>query len=271
MMNRPLLSLLLLVLGTSAPVAHALGDALDTIRARGTLVVGTKADYQPFGFRNAEGAIVGFEPDLAQEIANKLGVKLELVPVVATNRLQLLADGKIDLVIATMNDTPERRKLALFVEPSYYASGVNVLVPKSLHLHVWQELQGKKVCTIEGAFYLAEIKSRYDPEMIASQTTDDIYAGLKAGKCAAALYDDTALIGQLQKPEWSDYEMPLRSILVQPWGLAVRLGETRFAELLSQLVKEWHLKGRIQEDERKWHIPPSAYAEEMHQRFLDEK
>jgi polar amino acid transport system substrate-binding protein len=266
-------SLLLLALAAalSASTNAAKADALDAINARGTLIVGTKADYQPFGFRDSSGAIVGFEPDLAAEIAKQLAVKLELVPVVAADRLQLLAAGKLDLVIATMNDTPERRKLADFVEPSYYASGVNLLAPKSLHLHVWQELQGKKVCTIKDTYYMTEIKQRYDPEMIASQYTDEIYAGLKAGTCIAAVYDDTALIGQLQKPEWSDYEMPLRSILVEPWGMAVRLGETRFEQLLSQLVKDWHQSGRIQEDEKKWHIPPSAYAEEMHLRYLDAK
>ncbi|MFI5023139.1 MAG: transporter substrate-binding domain-containing protein [Alphaproteobacteria bacterium] len=249
----------------------AAADALDAIRSRGVLIVGTKADYQPFGFRDASGAIVGFEPDLAAAVAHKLDVKLELVPVVAANRLELLAAGKVDLVIATMNDTPERRKLADFVEPSYYASGVNVLAAKSLNLHVWQELARKRICTIGAAFYVEEIRRRYDPEILTFQYTDEIYAALKAGTCIAALYDDTALIGQLQKPEWSSYEMPFRSILVEPWGLAVKLGETPFATLLSDLVKDWHKSGRIQELEKKWHIPASGFAEEMHRRYLEEK
>ena len=143
-------------------------DALDAIKARGTLIVGTKADYRPFGFRDASGAIVGFEPDLAKDVANKLGVKLELVPVVASNRISLLTEGKLDLVIATMNVTPERRKLVDFIEPAYYASGVNALALKSQHLHVWQQLRGKPVCMIEGAFYNAEIEQRYAPNSFPS-------------------------------------------------------------------------------------------------------
>ena len=248
--------------------AAAAADALDAIRSRGTLVVGTKADYQPFGFRDAAGTIVGFEPDLAAEVARRLGTKLTLVPVVAANRMQLLAQGSVDLVIATMNDTPERRKQADFVEPSYYASGVNVLAAKSLHLHVWQELQGRKVCTIGAAFYVTEIRQRYAPQILAFQLTNELYDALKSGRCDAAVYDDTALIGQLQSPAWSDYEMPLRSILVEPWGMAVKLGETRLAGLLSELVAEWHKSGFILALEQKWHIPPSAYAKEMHLRYL---
>jgi len=247
----------------------AAADALDTIKARGTLIVGTKADYRPFGFRDASGAIVGFEPDLARDVANKLGVKLELVPVVATNRIPLLTEGKLDLVIATMNDTAERRKLADFIEPGYYASGVNILAPKSQHLHVWQQLRGKPVCMIEGAFYNTEIKQRYAPDILSFKYTNEIYSALKQGTCLAVVYDDTAIIGQLQSPDWQDFEMPLLSILVEPWGMAVRLDEARFEQLLSDLVKEWHRTGRIQRLEKEWHIPASGFADEMHRRYLE--
>ncbi|MGN6464012.1 MAG: transporter substrate-binding domain-containing protein, partial [Rhizobiaceae bacterium] len=51
------------------------GDLKD-VKSRGTLVVGSKADYKPFGFRDPSGAIVGIEPDLAADIAKQLGVKL---------------------------------------------------------------------------------------------------------------------------------------------------------------------------------------------------
>ncbi|MEQ1805626.1 MAG: transporter substrate-binding domain-containing protein, partial [Burkholderiaceae bacterium] len=115
----------LLVLGT------AQADTLADIKQKGVLVVGSKADYRPFGFLDPAGKIVGFEPDLAADIARRLGVKLELVPVVASNRIQFLQQGKIDLMIATTSDTVERRKVVDFVDPNYYGSGTNVLAPKT--------------------------------------------------------------------------------------------------------------------------------------------
>jgi polar amino acid transport system substrate-binding protein len=254
-----------LVLGAYGP---ARAGALDDIRARGVLVVGTKGDYRPFGFRDDSGAVVGFEPDLAAEIAKALGVKLKLVPVVATNRMTLLQSGDLDLVIATMNVTPERAKQVDFVEPSYYASGVNVLAPKSAHLHVWQELRDKPVCTVEGSFYVAEIKDRYGPDLHLYKDTNQVYAAVKSGECFAA-YDDTALIGQLQTPGWENYEMPLRSVLLQPWGMAVKQGNTELAAFVGGLVKKWHADGHIEQLEKTWHIPPSVFAEEMHRRFSE--
>jgi polar amino acid transport system substrate-binding protein len=251
-----------------AATGPARAGALDDIRARGELVVGTKADYQPFGFRNEAGVVVGFEPDLAAELAKTLGVKLKLVPVVATTRIALLAAGDLDLVIATMNITPERRAQVDFVEPSYYASGVNVLAPKAAHLHVWQQLRDKPVCTVEGSFYIGEIKDRYGPDLHLYKDTNQVYEAVKSGECVAA-YDDAAIIGQLQKPEWQDYEMPLHSILVQPWGMAVKQGNAELAAMVGEQIKSWHHTGHIQELEQVWHIPPSVFAEEMHRRFTD--
>jgi polar amino acid transport system substrate-binding protein len=251
------------------PAAGAKADALDQIKARGVLVVGTKADYQPFGFRDASGAIVGFEPDLAKEIAVALGVRLELVPVVSSTRIQLLTEGKLDLIIATMNDTPERRKLVDIVRPSYYASGVNTLAPRSLHLHVWQQLRSKPICTIDGAFYVEDIKQRYEPEVVTFKSTVEMYDALTRQRCVSVVYDDTAIIGQLQNPAWREFEMPLLSIMVEPWGMGVRLGESRLETALSDQVKEWHRTGRIVALEAQWHIPHSGFAEEMHRKFME--
>ena len=124
--------------------APAAAQTLDKIKQRGVLVVGSKADYKPFGFRDPSGAIVGFEPDLGRDIAERLGVKLELEPVVSSNRMQFLQQGKIDLMIATMNDKPDRRQLVGIIEPLYYASGVNVLANKKANLKTWEQLKNVK-------------------------------------------------------------------------------------------------------------------------------
>ena len=116
-----------LLAGILVAAAPAAGQTLDKIKQRGVLVVGSKADYKPFGFRDPAGNIVGFEPDLARDVAERLSARLELEPAVSSNRMQFLQQGKIDLMIATMNVTPERRQTVGIVDPSYYASGVNVL------------------------------------------------------------------------------------------------------------------------------------------------
>jgi polar amino acid transport system substrate-binding protein len=245
----------------------ARADVLQTIKQKGVLTVGTKADYRPFGYLDPSGKIVGFEPDLAADVAKRLGVKLELVPVVASNRMQFLQQGKIDLMIATMSDTPERRKIVDIVEPSYYGSGTNVMAPKSEHLKSWDQLRGKKVCLIQGSFYNKELQEKYGIEGVAFPGTAEAYAALKNGNCVGFAYDDTAIIGEMQKPDWANYEMPLDSILFVPWGLAVNQGEKGFADFMSKTITDWHKTGFIEQLEKKWGIKPTKWAQEMHDKY----
>lgn len=268
-MNRFAAKTILLTLAATfgLGIALAKADALDDIKKRGTLIVGTKADYRPYGYRDPSGAIVGFEPDLAADVAKRLGVKLELVPVVASNRMQFLDQGKIDLMIATMTDTPERHKVVEITEPNYYASGTNLLTPKSAHMKDWAQVKGKPVCLIQGAFYNKELQEKYGVEPVAFKGTTEAYAALKAGNCIGVAYDDTALYGQVLDPEWKDYEVPLKSILVLPWGLAVKLGEAKFAKFMHDATVDWHKTGFILQLEKKWGVPNSAFAEEMHAKY----
>ncbi len=82
-MRKPILIAVIAAIAGLAATSAPHAQTLDKIKQRGVLVVGTKADYKPFGFRDPSGAIVGFEPDLAKDVANRLGVRLELEPVVS--------------------------------------------------------------------------------------------------------------------------------------------------------------------------------------------
>ena len=248
-----------------ATVAKA--DVLSDIKKKGVLVVGTKADYRPFGYLDPSGKIVGFEPDLAADVAKRLGVKLELVPVVASNRIQFLQQGKIDLMIATASDTPERRKIVDFIDPNYYGSGTNVLAPKSPKLASWTDLKGKKVCLIQGAFYNKELQEKYGVEGVAFPGTAEAYTALRNGNCVAFAYDDTAIVGEMLKPEWSAYEMPLDSILFVPWGIATKQGEKDLVDFMAKTSIDWHKTGFIQQLENKWGVKNTKFGQDMNAKY----
>ena len=107
-------------------------DTWNKVMSRGKIVVGVKADYKPWGYRDTSGDIVGMEIDMAKDVASKMGVDLELVAVQSSNRMQFLEQGKIDLMIATMSDRADRREIVGIVGPNYYTSGTNIMSPKAL-------------------------------------------------------------------------------------------------------------------------------------------
>jgi len=249
---------------TSVP---AQADAIDDIKARGVLRVAVKADYKPYGFRDTSGAIIGIEPELAKDVADKLGVGIEYVPVVSSNRMQFLQQGKVDLLIATMTDKPDRRKVIWIADPNYYSSGTNIMTPKKFAFKTWEDLRGKPVCGIQGAFYNKKTGREYGAKIVAFKGTAEVYAALKAGNCVAFVYDDSSHVATLELPEWADYEMPLPTIDDAPWGLAVKLGETRFHDLMGEMIIGWHKSGRILELETKWGVTNTPFAEAMNAKY----
>jgi len=243
---------------------RANADDLSTIKQRGTLIVGVKADYPPFGFLSPSGEIVGIEPALAADVAKSLGVELKLVPVTASNRIQFLQQGKIDLIIATMNSTMGRRWAVDIVKPYYYAAGYNIMVPKSMNLKSWAELKGKPVCGIRGAYYNYEAATNFELQITAYAGTAGALTALKQGRCVGLLYDDTSIEGDMLEPDWSNYDMPLESQEVQPWGLAVRKHQPQWVAYLSAIVKKWAKDGTIIDLETKYHIKHSKFAADAH-------
>ena len=84
-------------------------DSVQRIKEKGTLVVGTSADYPPYEFttkKNGKTEYVGFEMDVARQFAKDLGVKLVIKNMDFDSLLVALESHKVDTVIAGMNITP---------------------------------------------------------------------------------------------------------------------------------------------------------------------
>ena len=267
MMRRRVALALLAGMAIAAGAGPARADELQDIKSKGVLVVGVKADYPPFGYRAPNGEIVGIEPDLARDVAKRLGVKVQLVPVVASNRMQFLQQGKIDLMIATMSDTPERARVVDIVKPDYYASGYNLMLPKSIKITSWDQIKGKPVCAIQGSFYNKQVAQKFGAQLIAFTGVAEALTALKQGRCIGFLYDDTAIEGHLLDPEWKAYGMPLPSQDAQPWALAVRKGDKAFYDFMAKTIADWDKTGLILQLETKYGIPNSKFAEDMHAKY----
>ncbi len=249
--------------------AHASGqpDRLAEIRERGVLVVGVKKDVPLWGQLDPRsGRIVGLEPDLAANLAERMGVRLELVPLLTAERLPAIEQRRVDLVLATLSDTPERRQRLTLVLPHYYASGVNVLARKSAGFREWTDLRNRRICGRRGAFYNRAITVSSGLDVVALYDNRLSIASLREGRCEGLLYDDTNIVAMLQEPAWSrDFEMPLPTLFTTPWSIGLHRDDagSALANLVSQAVVDWHRTGLIADLERRWGIPISAYTARM--------
>ena len=264
-----------LVGGTAFP---AMADTLADIIERGKIVVGVKADYAPWGMRDADGNLVGMEHDMIADFARRLGesagtsIEVEKIVVVASNRMQFLEQGQIDMFIATMSNKPDRREVVGIVQPDYYSSGVAVLAHKDSGIDGWASLEGKTICGIQGAWYNKDHGLKNGAEVVAFKGVPEVEQALLDGRCVGWIYDDSAFIPRkVNEPEkWMDYEIATPTVDDVPWGAAVRLEDMDqpLGKALSAAIIDWHKSGLLIELEAKWGIPPTQWLADMRDKCM---
>jgi polar amino acid transport system substrate-binding protein len=264
-------SVAILALSSTVAIAAEKNKVWNEIIKSGEITVGVKADTKPWGFLSPEGELIGMEVDMAKDVAEAMGVKLKLVGVQSSNRMQFLEQGKIDLMIATMSDRLDRRKIVGVAKPNYYSSGTNVLAPKALGLKNWSDLKGRKVCGKQGAFYNKIVEERYGAEVVAFTGNAEAKQALRDKKCVAWVFDDSVIAADLASGNFDDFEMPFKTEDDNPWALAVPIDEVDgiFGNFMSGIQYNWHESGRLIELEEKWGIKPSAYLTKQNKRFSD--
>ena len=114
-----------ILLATTANAAGVIDDVLD----RGTLRVGMSS-FKPWAMQAQAGGFIGFEPDVAQRLAEDLGVELEIVPTAWDGIIPALLAGKFDLIVSGMSVTPARNLQVNFSAPYAY-SGLGLAASKA--------------------------------------------------------------------------------------------------------------------------------------------
>ena len=141
-MKRILLAALCLAaLPTFTPAADG---SLQAVKTKGKLVLGLDDSFPPMGFRNDDNQIVGYDIDLAREVAKRLGVQLVPQPIDWNAKEQELNTGKIDCIWNGFTITDERKQAMAFTKP-YLRNAQVVVVKKGSAYGTLASLKGKKV------------------------------------------------------------------------------------------------------------------------------
>ncbi len=138
--------------GTPAEDAPAAAQtALEKVKANGKLVVGTEAQYAPYEFKDLDANFAGCDMWLAQQIADHLGVELEVVDMSFDGIIPAVKSGQVDLGIAAFTNTPERAEEIDF--SALYETSAQLLIVKAGNADLYstkEALAGQKVGAQKG-------------------------------------------------------------------------------------------------------------------------
>ncbi|GGB00655.1 transporter substrate-binding domain-containing protein [Agarivorans gilvus] len=158
------------ICGLTSAVTQA--DQLDTLMERGVLKVAVPQDFPPFGSVGSDLQPQGYDIDMANYLADELGVKLELVPVTSANRIPYLQTRKVDLVISSLGKNPEREK-AIDFSNAYAPFFLGVFGAEGLDVSKADDLKGKTVGVTRGAVEDIELSKLVDESTTIKRFEDN--------------------------------------------------------------------------------------------------
>ena len=175
------------------PAAEA-SALLEQIRAKGKLVVGTEAQYAPYEFKDFDANFVGCDMWLAQQIADSLGVELEIVDMSFAGIIPAVQSGQVDLGIAAFTNTPERAEEIDFSD--LYETSAQLLIVKTGNADTYstkEALAGQKVGAQKGTIQSQLIQSALpDSELFELEKYPALALEVQNGNIAGLLLDQAA-------------------------------------------------------------------------------
>lgn len=188
MKNKKLLTFLSLGLASIMLLAGCGTREVSSNQTQDVVVVGTNAEFEPFEFRE-DGNIIGFDIEIAQEIARKLGKTLKIEDMAFDTLVMALGSDKVDFVIAGMTATEERATQVDFSD-SYFTSKQGIIVrADDTSIQNGEDLIGKRVGVqlgTTGDLFASDLE---DIEVVQFQAGTQAVADLKNGKIDAVVID----------------------------------------------------------------------------------
>ncbi|MCH3918812.1 MAG: ABC transporter substrate-binding protein [Spirochaetia bacterium] len=233
------------------------GSIVDQIKARGVVKVAT-GTYVPFEFRDAKtDKIVGFDIDLAQLIADKLGVKLEVSDMPFTTIIPSVEKGDYDFSIAAMYDTPARRKIVLMSD-SYMKTGMVLVAKKGnpLGIKTLQDCNGLKVGVKAGATsqkVAEDAKEKYglNYKIVGYDETVGCVSDLEVGRVDAVVND---LLNEL---ELEKVHPGVEIVSDDPFttadlACATKIGNDDLMKIINEVIATYKTDGTYDKLYQKW-------------------
>ncbi|MFG1604423.1 glutamate ABC transporter substrate-binding protein [Actinoplanes sp. NPDC049265] len=230
------------------------GTHMAEIQKRGRLILGTSQDTLLFSSRNPfTGRIEGFDVDMGRQIAQAVfgdPDKIQIKVIGYDQRVELAANGTVDLVADTMTVNCDRRADVDF-STVYYEAGQRVLVAKESPAQTIEDLGGKRVCAVSGSTSLgniAQIKTR--PQPVGRAGWADCLVAFQQNEVDAISTDDTILAGLAAQDPYAKVIGP--KFTSEPYAMAISKQYPEFTRFVNQVLEKNKADGTWKRTYQTW-------------------
>jgi polar amino acid transport system substrate-binding protein len=241
----------------------------DIVRS-GTLKVGVNPNFPPMSSYGPANQLVGFDVDVARAVASAMGVRLELVPTEAAQRVPFLVSGRIDISLGALTRTPERERLIDFTVP-LHSEAMGVITTSRLPVRSWQELDRTDVTLVNmrGNQSVEVLKEKLPrPQRLLVDGNADTIRAIAQGRADALVENVDFFIGFTKNYPDVKWEVLSDPIFVAYCAIGVAKGNSGLRDYVDGVLYRLHSEGTIAALWRKWYgapmtvpVRPEQYAE----------
>ncbi|MFF0950110.1 ABC transporter substrate-binding protein [Rhizobium leguminosarum] len=168
---------------------------------QGKLTVAFTGDMPGSGWQ--DGNLVGYDGEIMQRIADKLGLKIQPALMEWSGTIASVQSGRVDVMLGTMGWTEKRTKIMTLSEPIHYFKN-GIMQSTKTSWDKLSDLEGKKIGTITGFSFVPELKSIKDLQLSLYDTSDAAVRDLIAGRIDAVIGDPPVISYAIkQNPDWN--------------------------------------------------------------------
>ena len=233
-------------------------SGLERVRTQGELRwAGDLQGGEPYVFRDPKdpSRLVGFELEIAQGIARRLGVREKFVHNDWSNLVPSLERGDFDIILNGLEDTPAIRSRILVTKP-YFTFTEQLVVRKGAQARTLDQLEGKRVGTLASSLAHAILRARPGITTVLYGGQEEPYRDLQLGRTDAVLLDNV-IAGRygLTKP---DLELGDPDVARGTYVIGVRKGEEDLLGRLDAALDEMRVTGELEAIFSRWNLPRPA-------------
>ncbi|PLY09761.1 MAG: amino acid ABC transporter substrate-binding protein [Arcobacter sp.] len=245
---------LLKVLATGALVSASLLSAnqLDDIKSSGVVKIAVPQDFPPFGSASKDMSVQGYDVDMGKYIADKLGVKLKLVPVTSANRIPYLQTGKADLIISSLGKNAQRAKVIDFTN-AYAPFFLGVFGSKDVAVSSVKDLSGKTIGVTRGSVEDLELSKLVGSDVTIKRFEDNstTISAFVSGQ-TKLIATGNVIISDIASKFPNTAPEAKFAIKNSPCYIGIKKKQPEVETFLNNLIGELKANGKLNETSKKW-------------------
>jgi len=227
------------------------GSNLSDVKAASTLKIGTEGTYAPFTYHDASGKLVGFDVEIGEAIAKKIGVKAEFVEGKWDGLIAGLDAKRYDAVINEVGITDARKKKYDFSEPYIASKAVLIVKSNNDDIKSFKDLKGKKAAQSLTSNF-GKLAETNGAELVGTDGFDQSIQLVLTGRADATVNDSLSFLDfKKHKPD-----APVKIVDAQAdadySGVIIRKGEPELLEAINKALAEIKTDGTYQAISQKY-------------------